>query len=62
MREIEEISLTPARADAVRLMNLHKAKGLEAPIVFLANPGPLTEHAVDKHVVRVSESREAAVP
>ncbi len=55
VREIEEISLTPARANAVRLMNLHKAKGLEAPVVFLANPGPLTEHAIDKHVVRVSE-------
>lgn len=22
----------------VRVMNLHKAKGLEAPVVFLANP------------------------
>jgi ATP-dependent helicase/nuclease subunit A len=62
VREIEEISLTPARADAVRLMNLHKAKGLEAPVVFLANPGPLTEHAVDRHVVRVSEGGKRAVP
>ncbi len=62
VREIEEISLTPARADAVRLMNLHKAKGLEAPIVFLANPGPLTEHAVDKHVVRVSETGMRSKP
>jgi ATP-dependent helicase/nuclease subunit A len=52
-REIEEISLTPARENAVRLMNLHKAKGLEAPIVFLANPSPPREHEVDKHVVRV---------
>ncbi|MBT2734789.1 exodeoxyribonuclease V subunit beta [Bacillus sp. ISL-7] len=25
-------------ADAVRIMNIHKAKGLEAPIVFLAHP------------------------
>ncbi|MGG3466798.1 UvrD-helicase domain-containing protein [Neobacillus pocheonensis] len=25
-------------ADAVRIMNVHKAKGLEAPIVFLAHP------------------------
>jgi len=28
----------PGAADAVRLMNLHKAKGLEARFVFLANP------------------------
>ena len=52
-REIEEISLTPARENAVRLMNLHKAKGLEAPVVFLANPSPSREHEVDRHVVRI---------
>jgi len=52
-REIEEISLTPARENAVRLMNLHKAKGLEAKIVFLANPSPSREHEIDRHIVRV---------
>jgi ATP-dependent helicase/nuclease subunit A len=55
-REIEEISLTPARENAVRLMNLHKAKGLEAPVVFLANPSPSRDHEVDKHVIRVGTS------
>jgi ATP-dependent helicase/nuclease subunit A len=35
----EEINIAPWDDDAVRLMNLHKAKGLEAPVVFLANPG-----------------------
>jgi len=53
VREIEEMSLTPARENAVRLMNLHKAKGLEAPVVFLANPVGIKEHEVEKHIVRV---------
>jgi ATP-dependent helicase/nuclease subunit A len=53
LREIEEMSLTPARANAVRLMNLHKAKGLEAPIVFLADPCGIKDFEVDKHIVRV---------
>ncbi len=35
----EEINIAPWENDTVRLMNLHKAKGLEAPVVFLANPG-----------------------
>jgi ATP-dependent helicase/nuclease subunit A len=52
VREIEEMSLTPARENAVRLMNLHKAKGLEAPVVFLANPVGMKDHPVDKHVIR----------
>jgi ATP-dependent helicase/nuclease subunit A len=58
VREIEEMSLTPARENAVRLMNLHKAKGLEAPVVFLANPVGMKEHPVDKHVIRT----EGVVP
>jgi len=54
--DIEEISLTPGRENAVRLMNLHKAKGLEAPVVFLANPAGIKDHPVEKHVVRVEEA------
>ena len=50
--EIEEMSLTPGRKNAVRLMNLHKAKGLEAAFVFLANPVGQKEHAPDKHIIR----------
>lgn len=37
-QEDEAPTLRAARVDAVRLMNLHKAKGLEAPIVILAAP------------------------
>jgi ATP-dependent helicase/nuclease subunit A len=33
-----EAPLEPGRQDVVRVMNLHKAKGLEAPVVILATP------------------------
>ncbi len=36
--DIPDAPLLPGRADAVRVMNLHKAKGLEAEIVILAAP------------------------
>ncbi len=36
--EVESLPLEPGRSDVVRLMNLHKAKGLEADVVFLADP------------------------
>ena len=32
------VSLAPGRGNAVRIMNLHQAKGLEANVVFLASP------------------------
>jgi len=51
--EIEEMSLTPGRTDAVRMMNLHKAKGLEAPVVFLANPAGVRKYEPDRHIVRM---------
>jgi ATP-dependent helicase/nuclease subunit A len=34
-----EAPFEPGREDAVRVMNLHKAKGLEAHVVILAEPG-----------------------
>src|SRR5262249_49014457 len=36
--EAPGMSIEPVKDDAVRVTNLHKAKGLEAPIVFLAGP------------------------
>ncbi len=51
-REIEEMSLSPGRPGAVRLMNLHKAKGLESPVVVLANPVGQKDHDPDAHVRR----------
>ena len=42
--------------DAVRIMNLHKAKGLEAPVVFLACPCGESEHDTTEHIERMSDS------
>ena len=36
--DVESLPLEPGRSDVVRVMNLHKAKGLEAAVVFLADP------------------------
>jgi ATP-dependent helicase/nuclease subunit A len=44
--------LVPGEADAVRVMNLHKAKGLEAPVVVLAHPRSKGEHAIHRHIAR----------
>jgi ATP-dependent helicase/nuclease subunit A len=51
--EVESLPLEPGRADVVRVMNLHKAKGLEADVVFLADPtGGVRTDKVDVHVRR----------
>jgi len=50
--EVESLPLQPGRADVVRLMNLHKAKGLEADVVFLADPAGGLTPRVDVHIER----------
>jgi ATP-dependent helicase/nuclease subunit A len=50
--EVESLPLEPGRTDVVRLMNLHKAKGLEADVVFLADPCGGPKQWVDVHIER----------
>src|SRR5207249_929442 len=50
--EVESLPLEPGRTDVVRLMNLHKAKGLEADVVFLADPAGGLTPRVDVHIKR----------
>jgi ATP-dependent helicase/nuclease subunit A len=46
------ISALSGAPPAVRIMNLHKVKGLEAPVVFLADPSGEFEHEVERHIDR----------
>jgi ATP-dependent helicase/nuclease subunit A len=50
--DVDSLPLEPGRADVVRLMNLHKAKGLEARVVFLADPAGGYPLQVDIRIVR----------
>jgi ATP-dependent helicase/nuclease subunit A len=50
--EMDEIDIAHGSHKAVRIMNLHKAKGLEAPVVFLANPSGKMEHEPSLHIRR----------
>jgi ATP-dependent helicase/nuclease subunit A len=52
LNEVESLPLEPGRTDVVRVMNLHKAKGLEAEIVFLADPNGGFTPRVDVHIER----------
>ena len=53
--EMEEMSVEPGKQDVTRLMNLHKAKGLEAPVVFLADPLREPAHDPDYHIDRTGK-------
>jgi ATP-dependent helicase/nuclease subunit A len=46
------ISVRSGERPLVRIMNLHKAKGLEAPVVFLADPSGEYDHGVETHIDR----------
>jgi ATP-dependent helicase/nuclease subunit A len=55
--EITGTPLRPGRTDAVRVMNLHKAKGLEADVVILAAPLDQKVYDASIHVTRESTGR-----
>jgi len=54
----EELDITGEEQNAVRIMNLHKAKGLEAPVVFLAHPCKRLNIAPDYHIKRTGSKSE----
>lgn len=49
---LDGLSIPRELTDAVRIMNLHKAKGLESAVVFLCDPKAATEDAPFVHVQR----------
>lgn len=51
-QKYDGISAASRETPAVRVMNLHKVKGLEAPVVFLANAYGEGRHEVELHVDR----------
>jgi len=50
--EFEGVPAMPHQGGAVRIMNLHKVKGLQAPVVFLADPAG-SRNEVDFHISRL---------
>ncbi len=47
-----EAPLEPVRAGVARIMTLHQAKGLEAPVVALVHPVGGRDHPVTRHIER----------
>ncbi|MFH1132393.1 MAG: UvrD-helicase domain-containing protein [Pseudomonadota bacterium] len=50
--KLDGISALSEEKPVVRIMNLHKAKGLEAPVVFLADPTGESKHQIGIHIDR----------
>ncbi len=56
-KDAVDTPLRPGRSDAVRVMNLHKAKGLEAKVVILAAPIERSDHEPTLHIQRGVDGR-----
>jgi ATP-dependent helicase/nuclease subunit A len=54
---MDDISLRPGRSDAVRVMNVHQAKGLEAPVVILAAPTNRAAFPPRVHITRSDDGQ-----
>lgn len=54
--ECDALPAQPHREPVVRLMNLHKAKGLEASVVFLADPTGKYQHPIRLHIDRAGDA------
>ena len=52
-----EAPLRPGRADVVRIMTLHKAKGLEAPVVMLVAPFGEWNPPISRHIARGEDGK-----
>ncbi len=49
---LDGVEAKPPSDPGVRIMNLHKVKGLEAPTIFLADPNGKSSHAPSVHIQR----------
>jgi len=65
-RQFDPLAIDPEASDRVRLMNLHKAKGLEAPVVFLCDyqmhePGTKATEEPTLHVDRLQNPPQGSL-
>ena len=59
--DADSLTLETGAGNAVRIMNVHQAKGLEAPVVFLAGTWGGGNNSITKHVQRVKEGPDQLV-